>query len=93
VVVRVPAQDREPAVQLLEQDHPDQPVGQGDPPERDEAGGPLAQGVGVAVGPADRQGQRAAAAVLLLAADERGQVFAGDEVTPLIERDDQRAVR
>lgn len=86
------AQDREAAVDLLEQDHPGQPVRQGDPAERDEPPGPPAQHVGVAVGPADRERDRSAAAVLLLAAEERGQLLAGELVAALVEREQERAL-
>jgi hypothetical protein len=91
-MVRVAAQDREAAVDLLEQDHPGQPVRQRDPTERDQLPGPPAQHVGVAVGPADRKGDRAAPAVLLLPPEERGHLLARDEISPLVERDQERAV-
>ena len=86
------AQDREAAVDLLEQDHPGQPVRQGDPAERDQPAGPPAQHVGVSVGPADRERDRATAPVLLLAPEERGQLLAGDLLASLIERDQERAL-
>jgi hypothetical protein len=93
MMVGVAAQDREGAVELLEQHHADQAVGQGDAPEPDRAAGAPAQIVRVAVGPADGEGDRPAAAVLLLTAEQAGQLLAADLLAALIERDEQRILR
>ena len=53
LVVRLSPQDREPTIDLLEQDDPRQAVGQGDPPERDESGRPLPHLVGQTLGAPD----------------------------------------
>src|SRR5215831_7276050 len=61
-VIRLAAQDHEAAVELLEHEDANQAVRDGEPAERDQPAGLAAEGVAVAVGPADREGDRDAAA-------------------------------
>ena len=53
-MVGLAAQDLEASIDLLEREQPDEPVGDGQPAERDEPGRPRAHRVIVAVGATDR---------------------------------------
>jgi hypothetical protein len=81
-VIQLAAEDLEAAVELLEDEDADEAVGDGEAAEGDEGAGAVAEGVAVAVGAADGEDDRGAAAVLLLVAqDAVGEGGAG-EVSP-----------
>jgi hypothetical protein len=85
-VIRLAAQDAEAAIDLLEHEQADEAVRDRELAERDEAARAGAEGVGVAVGPADREGDGRAAAVLGLGAEDVAREReARDRVAALVE--------
>src|SRR5262245_55426549 len=69
-VVRLAAGDLEAAVDLLEDQDPDQPVGDGEAAEGEQPPGPAAEVVAEAVGAADQEPDRGAAAAQLLGGEQ-----------------------
>ena len=92
-MIRLAAQDAEPAIDLLEHEQAHEAVRDRQLAERDEAARAGAQRVGVAVGAADRERDGSATAVLGFGAEDvarEGQ--AGERVAALVERVEVGAV-
>ena len=86
-MVGLAAQDREAAVELLEEDHPGEAVGKGDAAESQEERGAPAELLGEPVGAPDREDDRPAAAALGLLVEEPRDLLRGAVLAPLVEED------
>jgi hypothetical protein len=85
-VVGGAAEDRVGSVELLDREETDEAVGDGHPAEGEEPAGAGAESVGVAVGAADGEEERRAAAVLFFVAEDLvGEVEAGEGRGALVE--------